>query len=166
MHLDQLPNSTSVLFEEPIIDQTTTGTWKLLLEGSPIPTDMKHTDKELIHRLHIFISTNHRLWNWIGSKDRLPIERVFQFEFTNTIQSIPTYSFKIPAPPSILTTTDIYFLLLLYFPQLLQHIQTISNSYLNCPDKLTFTTDIFTTLSHHSSLIQIQEAPTFDALLQ
>jgi ABC-type transport system involved in cytochrome bd biosynthesis fused ATPase/permease subunit len=32
-HLDQLPNATSVIFEEPIIDQTTIGTWKLLLEG-------------------------------------------------------------------------------------------------------------------------------------
>jgi hypothetical protein len=32
-HLDQLPNSTAVIFEEPIIDQTTVGTWKLLLEG-------------------------------------------------------------------------------------------------------------------------------------
>jgi hypothetical protein len=41
-HLDQLPNSTSVIFEEPIIDQTTIGTWKLLLEGAPIPTDRKH----------------------------------------------------------------------------------------------------------------------------
>jgi hypothetical protein len=45
-HLDQLPNATSVVFEEPIIDQTTIGTWKLLLEGAPLPTDMKHTDKE------------------------------------------------------------------------------------------------------------------------
>jgi hypothetical protein len=68
-HLDQLPNSTAVIFEEPIIDQTTVGTWKLLLEGSPIPTDMKHTDKELIHRLPIFITTNHNLWNWVGSSE-------------------------------------------------------------------------------------------------
>jgi hypothetical protein len=36
-HLDQLPNSTSVVFEEPIIDQTTVGTWKLLLEGGAHP---------------------------------------------------------------------------------------------------------------------------------
>lgn len=40
-HLDQLPSPTAVIFEEPIIDQTTVGNWKLLLEGSPIPTDMK-----------------------------------------------------------------------------------------------------------------------------
>jgi hypothetical protein len=60
-HLDQLPNSTSVIFEEPIIDQTV-GTRKLLLEGSPPPTDMKY--KEIINRLPIFITTNHDLWNW------------------------------------------------------------------------------------------------------
>jgi hypothetical protein len=65
-HLDQLPNSTSVIFEEPITDQTTVGTWKLLLEGAPIPTDMKHADKELINRLPIFITTNQPLWNWVG----------------------------------------------------------------------------------------------------
>jgi hypothetical protein len=64
-HLDQLPNSTSVIFEEPIIDQTPVGTWKLLFEGSPVPTDMEHTDKELIERLPIFISTNHNIWNWV-----------------------------------------------------------------------------------------------------
>jgi hypothetical protein len=29
-HLDQLPNSMAVVFEEPIFDQTTIGTWKLL----------------------------------------------------------------------------------------------------------------------------------------
>jgi hypothetical protein len=60
-HLDQLPNSTSVIFEEPIIDQTTIGTWKLLLEGAPLPTDMKHSDKELINRLPIFITTNQQM---------------------------------------------------------------------------------------------------------
>ncbi|XP_033610052.1 uncharacterized protein LOC111871565 isoform X2 [Cryptotermes secundus] len=67
-HLDQLPNSTSVIFEEPIIDQTTVGTWKLLLEGAPIPTDMKHADKEIIYRLPIFTTTNQPIWNWDSSE--------------------------------------------------------------------------------------------------
>jgi hypothetical protein len=31
-HLHQLPNTSIVVFEEPIIDQTTVGTWKLLME--------------------------------------------------------------------------------------------------------------------------------------
>jgi hypothetical protein len=90
--LDQLPNSTCVIFEEPIIDQTTTGTWKLLLQGSPIPTDMKHTDKELINRLPIFITTNHNLWNWVGSSEIPPIQqRIFEYHLTHTIQSVTTH---------------------------------------------------------------------------
>jgi hypothetical protein len=49
-HVDQLPNATSVIFEERIIDNTTVGTWKLLMEGNTITTDIKHQDKEDINR--------------------------------------------------------------------------------------------------------------------
>jgi hypothetical protein len=73
-HLDQLPNATAVVFEEPIIDQTTIGTWKLLLEGAPIPTDMKHADKEIINRLPIFVTTNHPIWNWVSTEDIAPLK--------------------------------------------------------------------------------------------
>jgi hypothetical protein len=111
-HLDQLPNSTAVIFEEPIIDQTTIGTWKLLLEGSPIPTDMKHTDKELIHRLPIFITTNHQLWNWVSSDD-IPLiqQRIMEFELSKRIQSISSPTYDIQMPPSILTKHDMYALI-------------------------------------------------------
>jgi hypothetical protein len=64
-----------VIFEEPIIDQTTIGTWKLLLKGSPIPTNMKHTDKELIQSLPIFISTNHNISTWVSPNDIPPIKQ-------------------------------------------------------------------------------------------
>jgi hypothetical protein len=74
-HLDQLPTSTSVIFEEPIIDQTTVGNWKLLLEGTPIPTDMKHSDKEIIPRIPIFITTNHNLWSWVSPDDISPLKQ-------------------------------------------------------------------------------------------
>jgi hypothetical protein len=85
-HLDQLPNATSVIFEEPIIDQTTVGTWKLLLEGAPIPTDMKHADKELIDRIPVFITTNQPLWNWVSSEDAAPLkQRIFVFNLSTTI---------------------------------------------------------------------------------
>jgi hypothetical protein len=70
-HLDQLPNASIVVFEKPIIDQTTVGTWKLLMEGSPVPTDMKHSDKETIQRLPIFISTNHDIWTWVTPADHI-----------------------------------------------------------------------------------------------
>jgi hypothetical protein len=63
-HLDQLPNSTSIIFEEPVIENTTVGSWKLLMEGNTLQTDMKHSDKEDISRLPIFITTNIDLWSW------------------------------------------------------------------------------------------------------
>ena len=31
-HLDQLPKASSIVFEEPIIDNTNVSTWKLLME--------------------------------------------------------------------------------------------------------------------------------------
>jgi hypothetical protein len=74
-HLDKLPNSTTVIFEEPIIDQTTVGTWKLLLEGSQVPTDMKHTDKEMIDRLPIFdqsLVAVHRPFSHISNAGMYP----------------------------------------------------------------------------------------------
>ncbi|KAJ8871141.1 hypothetical protein PR048_027446 [Dryococelus australis] len=67
-HLDQLPNATSVLFEEPCTDNTSMGEWILLLEGTPTNTDMKHQDKEIIEGLSISIPTNQELWSWCESK--------------------------------------------------------------------------------------------------
>jgi hypothetical protein len=123
-HLDQLPNSTSVIFEEPIIDQTTVGTWKLLLEGAPIPTDMKHADKELIHRLPIFITTNQPLWNWVSTDDIPPLQqRLFPFKLTSSISSYISTHSALPQPPNIITKHDIYALIL-------HHIQSIHDDYL------------------------------------
>jgi predicted small metal-binding protein len=80
-HLDQLPSATSVIFEEPIIDQTTVGNWKLLLEGSPLPTDIKHSDKELINRIPIFITSNHDIWTWISPDDIPTIkQRIIKYD--------------------------------------------------------------------------------------
>lgn len=45
-----------VIFEEPLIDNTTEGTWKLLMEGATIMTDIKHSDKEQIKRIPILIT--------------------------------------------------------------------------------------------------------------
>jgi hypothetical protein len=123
-HLDQMPNSTSVIFEEPIIDQTTVGTWKLLLEGAPIPTDMKHADKELIHRLPIFITTNQPLWNWVSTEDIPPLQqRLFSFKLTSSISSYISTHSTLPQPPNIITKHDIYALML-------HHIQSIHDDYL------------------------------------
>lgn len=49
-HLDQLPYATGALFEEPMITPTNVSTWKLLLEGADVVTDIKNADKETIGR--------------------------------------------------------------------------------------------------------------------
>jgi hypothetical protein len=121
---NQLPNSTSVIFEEPIIDQTTIGTWKLLLEGAPIPTDMKHADKELIERLPIYITTNQPLWNWVGTDDIAPIkQRIFHFRLSVQISSHATPHTSIPHPENIISKHDFYALFL-------HHLQDIHDTYI------------------------------------
>ncbi|KAJ8875084.1 hypothetical protein PR048_022975 [Dryococelus australis] len=62
--LDQLPNATCVLFEEPCIDKTIMRT----------NTDMKHQAKEITERLPIFITTNQELWAWCESSEKAPLE--------------------------------------------------------------------------------------------
>jgi hypothetical protein len=88
-HLDQLPNSTSIIFEEPIIENTTVGSWKLLMEGNTLQTDLKYSDKEDITRLPIFITTNTDLWSWTEDCEREPLQQRFlQFDLTKKIRNI------------------------------------------------------------------------------
>jgi len=49
-HLDQLPYAVAALFEEPIITPINVATWKLILEGADVTTDIKNSDKETIPR--------------------------------------------------------------------------------------------------------------------
>jgi hypothetical protein len=128
-HLDQLPNSTSVIFEEPIIDQTTIGTWKLLLEGAPIPTDIKHADKELIPRLPVFISTNHPIYNWLSSEEIAPInQRVFTYKLHRQISSYLTPNQPLPSPPHLLTKHDMYSFILLHLQEIHDKFSSLQSS--------------------------------------
>jgi hypothetical protein len=89
-HLDQQPNATAVVFEEPIIDQPTIRTWKLIMEGSPLPTYMKHMDKGFINRLPILISTNHDIWSWVNTNDIPPLkQRILQYLQNNPKSANP-----------------------------------------------------------------------------
>jgi phage/plasmid-associated DNA primase len=82
-HLDQLHNSTSIIFEEPTIENTSVGSWKLLMEGNTLQTDMKHSDKEDITRLPVVITTNNDLWMWTEECEREPLQqRYIQFDLT------------------------------------------------------------------------------------
>jgi hypothetical protein len=74
-HLDQLPSASCVLFEEPIITPTNVGTWKLLLEGKVVKTDIKHKDKEGIKRLPIWITTATPITNNIDNNESIQIQQ-------------------------------------------------------------------------------------------
>lgn len=69
-HLDELPTSTVVLFEEPVLDPTNIGTWKSLIEGAKIQTDIKHSNKEPIPRLPIFITTMTYVYGVTSTKNQ------------------------------------------------------------------------------------------------
>jgi hypothetical protein len=87
-HLDQLPSSSSVIVEEPIIENTTVGTWKLLMEGSTIQTDIKHQDKEDIHRLPIYMTTNSDIHIWCNAVEKEPLmQRYFLHNLSLQITS-------------------------------------------------------------------------------
>jgi hypothetical protein len=113
-HLDQLPNSTSIIFEEPIIENTSVGSWKLLLEGNTLQTDMKHSDKEDITRLPVFITTM-----IFGCGQRSVNGNLFnkdiQFCLTKKIRNIVS-TYDIDYPPSRITTNDMYLLFIKHAP--------------------------------------------------
>jgi hypothetical protein len=84
---------------------------------------MKHADKELIHRLPIFITTNQPLWNWVSTDDIPPLQqRIFQYELQTPISSLTSTNSILPHPPAIITHHDLYGLIL-------HHIQTIHQKY-------------------------------------
>lgn len=85
-HLDQLPNASCAIFEEPIITRTDVGTWKLLLKGKIVKTDLKYKDKEGIQKLPIWITTSSLITNNIDSNETIQIlQRIKLFKFTKSI---------------------------------------------------------------------------------
>jgi len=86
-HLDQLPSASCALFEEPLITPTNVGTWKLLLEGKVVKTDIKHKDKEGIKRIPIWITTATPITNHVDANESIQIEQRTQvFEFSKCIR--------------------------------------------------------------------------------
>lgn len=83
-HLYQPP--TGGLFEEPIITPINVATWKLLLEGKTIKTDIKHKDKEGIKRLPIYITENKITANVEGNDEIQINQRIKIFNLKKTIE--------------------------------------------------------------------------------
>ena len=86
-HLDQLPEASAVIFEEPCITPTNVGTWKLLFEGKLVKTDIKHKDKEGIRRLPIWVTTASKITTNIDSNEACQVnQRIKIFQFIHSIQ--------------------------------------------------------------------------------
>jgi hypothetical protein len=158
-HLDQLPSSSAVIFEEPIIDQTTVGNWKLLLEGSPIPTDMKHSDKEIIHRIPIFITTNQDIWSWISPDDIAPIkQRITIYKLKHTITNAINVEGQIEKPPSILTHHDIDALIIHHYDDILLKLGSLTSNTLMYNERKQLSTNIIMKLERlQSQLLLFQD---------
>ena len=85
-HLDQLPEASAVIFEEPCITPTNVSTWKLLFEGKLVKTDIKHKDKEGIRRLPIWVTTASKITTNIDSNEACQVnQRIKIFQFTHSI---------------------------------------------------------------------------------
>ena len=85
-HLDQLPEASAVIFEEPCITPTNVGTWKLLFEGKLVKTDIKHKDEEGIRRLPIWITTASKITTSIDSCEACQVnQRIKIFQFLHSI---------------------------------------------------------------------------------
>lgn len=67
--LDELVLAVAVRFEEPLITPNNVGTWKLLLEGEKVTTDIKNKDKEEIVRIPIFITTENSVTKFVESRE-------------------------------------------------------------------------------------------------
>jgi len=86
-HLDQLPAAACALFEEPIITPTNVGTWKLLLEGKVVKTDIKHKDKEGIKRIPIWITTATPITNNVDANESIQLQqRIKLWKFKKYIE--------------------------------------------------------------------------------
>lgn len=87
--LDQLPTATAAIFEEPLITPNNVGTWKLLLEGATVTTDIKNKDKEPIPRIPIFITTECELDKHIDNREGQQVkQRIKIFKFKKGIKHL------------------------------------------------------------------------------
>ncbi|KAJ8865982.1 hypothetical protein PR048_033506 [Dryococelus australis] len=100
-HFDELPSSTCALYEELLINLNNIGTWKLLLEGTPITTDIKHMDKEIIERLPFFLTMNTPIW--VDASEIPPLKcRIFVYQFNTQIEHQTLSGLSMRKPPTIL----------------------------------------------------------------
>lgn len=137
-HLDQLPFSVGVLFEEPCITPTNVGTWKLLFEGKPVKTDIKHKDKEGIPRLPIWVTTASKITANVDPNETSQIyQRIKLYVFKRSIEhrgdSYTKHPFTnniyINRAPGIIGREHFSFIYLLYWSNIRDYIERQDKSH-------------------------------------
>lgn len=146
--LYKLPTATSYLFEEPLITPINIGTWKLLLEGKLIKTDIKHKDKERIHRIPIYITTTHCITNNVDDRGKSQLfQRIKIFKFDKTIQNRSedytktTYNQNtLNKPPNPITFDDFNALFIEHYEEIYKYINECDKQNTLDLDRLELTT--------------------------
>jgi hypothetical protein len=155
-HLDQLPAAATALFEEPLITPVTVGTWKLLLEGKVVKTDIKHKDKEGIPRTPIWITTACPLHSHVGANEALQLQqrvKTFYFKYsirhrTDSLESAAELSEHIfERAPNHITTCNFAYIWLQEYKNIAQTIDeldehnVLNNERIPIPDNLQTETE-------------------------
>ena len=135
-HLDQLPYASAALFEEPLITPTNIGSWKLLLEGAMVKTDIKNADKEGINRLPIYITSARDICSNVDLSEQEQVkQRVKLFTFTKTIEHredhFNNYNLvhTIRKPPQFITSLTFCILYIYYYNDITNHILTLDKTH-------------------------------------
>lgn len=149
-HLDQLPEASAALFEEPLITPITVGTWKLLLEGKTIKTDIKHKDKEGIRRIPIYITTATKITATIDAYEANQVnQRVKIFEFKRTIEHreedytriLNQQIRRINRAPVYIKPIHFQLLFLLKYHQIIAHLRELDERLTIDPGAITITAE-------------------------
>lgn len=154
-HLDQLPNAT---FEEPIITPSNVGTWKLLLEGKQIKTDVKHKDKEAIKRVPIWITTATPLDDNVDKHERVQLQQRYKlFRFTKIEHNISNNNHTIKKAEQFLTTRYMAIIFILFWDDVYRHIKETDYKYIINKDHIQITEECYLQLNALQTVLQMQK---------
>jgi hypothetical protein len=128
-----------------LITPVNVGTWKLLLEGKTIKTDIKHRDKEGIARLPVWITTAAPITGHVDNNETSQImQRVKIFLYKYSIDhrgDIPpgtatenTRIFR--RAPTHITTQHLAYLWLQNQQAIIQAIETLDETHVRNPDRI------------------------------
>lgn len=159
-HLDQLPGSNAILFEEPYITPNNVGTWKLLLEGETIKTDIKHRDKEPINRTPIWITTATPIDNYVDNNEKEQIKqriKIFKFKHEIFHRQETSSGENIPPPPTHLQDKHMHWIYIRHYDKISRAIHNITNQHSTSSEQLQIAHHLKEVLWNTQEFLQRQE---------